>query len=151
MLLTAFRFTWASKAAARTPMRRRMVRDADREQVAVCAFTCDAKLPAISLNGDHLGEPVSVGNPRFSEAFDLRSVDPKLARELFDENMQEWLLATRLYGWTAADHRLHFEVPSHDAVVVGECEATVQGWMGRMPQDLREHLRLPAAPFELRA
>jgi hypothetical protein len=144
--MVSFRHTWLSETAAKAQMSRGMVLDNDREQEAVCAFVLDAKLPSISLNGDQLGEPVSLGNQRFAEVFDLRSTEPQQAYQLFNERVQEWLLATHPYGWTVQGNVVRFHVPTHDAILVGECEATLHGWLDRIPKELREFMGLPDMP-----
>lgn len=144
--LVSFRYTWLSEAATRAQISRGMVLDNDREQEAVCAFVLEAKLPGISVNGDEIGEPVNLGNHHFSEVFDLRCTDPKLAYQLFNERVQEWMLATRPYGWTVQGSVVRFHVPTHDAIMVGECEAALHGWLDRIPKELREFMGLPDIP-----
>lgn len=144
--MVSFRYTWLSDTAAKAQMSRGMVMENDREQLPVCAFILDAKLPGISLNGDQLGEPVNLGNPRFAEAFALRSTEPQQAYQLFNERVQEWLLATRPYGWTVQGNIVRFQVPTHDALLVGECEATFHGWLDRIPKEIREFMGLPDMP-----
>lgn len=144
--MVAFRYTWLSETAAKTQMTRGMVLDTDRESEAYCVFILDAKMPDISLNGDPLGEPVNLGNPRFAEAFNLRSTEPQQAYQLFNERVQEWLLASKPYGWTVRGNTIRFHVPKHDELIVGECEATLHGWLDRVPRELREFLRLPEMP-----
>lgn len=144
--MVSFRYSWLSEAATKSGMSRGMVLDHDRESEAVCAFVLDAKLPGISLNGEELGEPVNLGNHRFSEVFALRSTDPQQAYQLFNERVQEWLLATRPYGWTVQGNIIRFHVPTHDAIVVGECEAVLHGWLDRIPKELREFMGLPEMP-----
>jgi len=144
--MVSFRYTWISDAVQRAHLHRGMVLDHDREQEALCAFILDAKLPSISLNGDEIGDYVNVGNPRFNDNFTLRSTDPQLAYQLFNERVQEWLLDTRPYGWTVSGNIVRFHVPTHDAVLVGECENTLHGWLDRIPRELRQFLSLPEMP-----
>jgi len=144
--MVSFRYTWLSGIAAKSRISRGMVLDNDRESEAVCAFVLDGKFPGISLNGEDLGEPVNLGNHRFSEVFALRSTDPQQAYQLFNERVQEWLLATRPYGWTVRGNTIRFHVPVHDAIVVGECEAALNGWLDRIPKELRELMGLPQMP-----
>lgn len=144
--MVAFRYTWLSDAAARAQITRGMVLDTDRDTEPVCAFILGGKLPGISLNGDDLGEPVNLGNARFAETFALRSTDPQLAYQLFNERVQEWLLAKHPYGWTIQGGLVRFHVPTHDALLVGECEAALHGWLDRIPRELREYLSLPEMP-----
>ncbi len=144
--MVSFRYTWVSVAATRSTMSRGMVLDTDREQEAVCAFILGSDLPDISLNGDELGEPVNLGNRSFGEAFNLRSTDPQRAYQLFNERVQEWLLATRPYGWTVRGNVIRFDVPTHDALVVAECEMILHGWLDRIPRDLRKSMGLPDMP-----
>ncbi len=149
--MVAFRYSWLSEAAARAEISRGMVLDTDRDSEPVCAFILDARLPGISVNGEELGDPVNLGNPRFAETFALRSTDPQLAYQLFNERVQEWMLATHPYGWTVNGGTVRFHVPTHDALLVGECEAALHGWLDRIPRDLRDYLKLPtlAAPAHL--
>jgi hypothetical protein len=144
--MVSFRYSWLSETAAKTHISRGMVMENDREQEPVCAFVLDAKLPGISVNGTEIGDPVNLGNHRFSEVFDLRSTDPQQAYQLFNERVQEWMLATHPYGWTVEGNIVRFDVPTHDAIVVGECEATLHGWLDRIPKELREFMGLPEMP-----
>ena len=102
--------------------------------------------PDLSLNGDPLGGPVTLGNQRFTESFTLRSTDPKQAYPLFNDRVRDWLMTVRPYGWTVRGGRVRFNVPSHDPVLVGECERTLYGWLGRVPLQLREVMGLPTVP-----
>jgi hypothetical protein len=144
--MVSFRYTWLSETVHRTQMSRGIVVDNDREQEPLCAFILDAKLPPMSLNGEEIGDFVNLGNPRFNDVFTLRSADPQLAYQLFNERVQEWLMATRPYGWTVSGNIVRFHVPTHDAVLVGECEATLHGWLDRIPRELRDFLGLPQMP-----
>jgi hypothetical protein len=144
--MVAFRYTWLSANAARSQMSRGMVLDTDRDQEAICAFVLGADLPDVSLNGEELGEPVNLGNRTFGEVFNLRSTDPQRAYQLFNERVQEWLLATKPYGWTVRGNVVKFDVPTHDALVVAECEMILHGWFDRIPRDLRKTLGLPDMP-----
>ncbi len=145
--LVAFRHTWLSDALNGTLIPRTVVVEDDREQEAVCAFDLvGARIPDLSLNGDPLGGPVTLGNRRFIETFTLRSADPQQAYQLFNDRVRDWLMTTRPYGWTVRGGRVRFHVPSHDPVVVGECERTLYEWLGRVPQQLRDVMGLPAVP-----
>ena len=119
--LTAFRHTWLSDALNGTLIPRTLVVEDDREQEAVCAFDLvGARIPDLSLNGEELGGPVTLGNQRFIETFALRSTDPRQAYQLFNDRVRDWLMSRRPYGWTVRGGRVRFHVPSHDPVVVGE-------------------------------
>lgn len=145
--LMAFRHTWVSDALNGTLVPRTVVVEDDREQEAVCAFDLvGTRIPDLSLNGDPLGGPVTLGNQRFTEAFTLRSTDPQQAYQLFNDRVRDWLMTRRPYGWTVRNGRVRFHVPSHDPVVVGECEHTLYEWLGRIPEQLRDVMGLPAVP-----
>lgn len=148
--MVSFNYTWLSDVAARTQLTRGMVMDSDREREPVCAFVLDSQLPDLSLNGEELGVPVQLGNFRFADNFALRSTDPQQAYQLFNERVQEWLLETHPYGWTARGNVIRFHVPTHDASVVAECEAILHGWLDRIPPRLREQLGLPEMPSLVR-
>lgn len=148
--MVSFNYTWLSDTAARTQLTRGMVMDSDREREPVCAFVLDSQLPDLSLNGEELGAPVQLGNFRFADNFALRSTDPQKAYQLFNERVQEWLLETHPYGWTARGHVIRFHVPTHDASVVAECEAILHGWLDRVPPSIREELGLPEMPALMR-
>ena len=142
--LVAFRHTWLSDALNGTLVPRSVDVEDDREQEAVCAFDLvGARIPDLSLNGETLGGPVTLGNQRFTETFLLRSTDPQQAYQLFNDRVRDWLMNRRPYGWTVRDGRVSFHVPSHDPVVVGECERTLQEWLARVPLPLREVMGLP--------
>lgn len=142
--MVAFRHTWVSDAFNGTLIPRTVVVDDDREQQSVCAFDLvGARIPDLSLNGDPVGGPVTLGNQRFIETFTLRSTDAQQAYQLFNDRVREWLMTTRPYGWTVRSNRVRFHVPSHDPVVVGECERTLHEWLGLVPRQLREVMGLP--------
>ncbi|HAM44284.1 MAG TPA: hypothetical protein DCM67_04575, partial [Propionibacteriaceae bacterium] len=144
--MVSFNYTWLSESAARTQLTRGMVMDSDRQSEPICAFILDSRLPDLSLNGEELGAVVKLGNFRFADNFQLRSVDPQQAYQLFNERVQEWLLETHPYGWTARGNVIRFHVPTHDASVVAECEAILHGWLDRIPPASREQLGLPEMP-----
>lgn len=144
--MVSFNYTWLSETAARTQLTRGMVMDSDRQSEPICAFILDSRLPDLSLNGEELGAVVKLGNFRFADNFQLRSVDPQQAYQLFNERVQEWLLETHPYGWTARGNVIRFHVPTHDASVVAECEAILHGWLDRIPPTSREQLGLPEMP-----
>jgi hypothetical protein len=144
--MVAFRYTWLSDVAVNSKMSRGMVLETDREQEPVCAFVLDSKLPDLSINGESLGEPVNLGNREFAEAFDLRSTDPQQTYQLFNERVQDWILNVRPYGWTVRGNIIRFEVPTHDALVVAECETILHGWLDRMPREVRRSMGLPEMP-----
>ena len=149
--MVAFRHTWISEALNGTLIPRTVVVDDDREQEAVCAFDLvGARLPDLSLNGDLLGGPVTLGNQRFIETFALRSTDPQQAYQLFNDRVREWLMASQPYGWTVRGSRVRFHVPSHDPVIVGECERTLHEWLSRIPPQLGEVMGLPVLPEDPR-
>jgi hypothetical protein len=142
--MVAFRHTWVSEALNGTLVPRSVVVERDREQEYVCAFDLvGARIPDLSLNGDPLGGPVTLGNQRFIETFTLRSTDPQVAYQLFNDRVREWLMSNRPYGWTVRSNRVRFHVPSHDPVVVGECERTLREWLDRVPSELRTVMGLP--------
>jgi hypothetical protein len=142
--MVAFRHTWLSDALNGTLIPRTVVVEDDREQEAVCAFELvGARIPDLSLNGESLGGPVTLGNQRFTETFTLRSTDPQQAYQLFNDRVRDWLMASRPYGWTVRNGRVRFHVPFHDPVVVGECERTLHEWLARVPQELRDVMGLP--------
>lgn len=142
--LTAFRHTWLSEALNGTLIPRTVVVDDDREQEAVCAFDLvGARIPDLSLNGEELGGPVTLGNQRFIETFTLRSTDPRQAYQLFNDRVRDWLMNRRPYGWTVRGGRVRFHVTSHDPVVVGECERTLHEWLSLVPEQLRDVMGLP--------
>jgi hypothetical protein len=142
--MTAFRHTWVSDALNGTLIPRSVVVERDREQEYVCAFDLvGARVPDLSLNGDPLGGPVTLGNQRFIETFALRSTDPQVAYQLFNDRVREWLMSNRPYGWTVRSNRVRFHVPSHDPIVVGECERTLHEWLDRVPSELRKVMGLP--------
>lgn len=144
--MVAFRYTWLSESAYKAKMTRGMVIDSDRESVPVCAFFFDAELPEFSLNGERVGQPMALGNPRFDDSYTLRCSEPQLVFQLFNERVQSWVLSTRPFGWTARGNMIRFDVPTHDALLVGECEHFLYGWLDRVPAQLREYLHLPDMP-----
>lgn len=144
--MVAFRYTWLSETAAKTQMTRGMVLDTDRESEAVCAFILEAKLPELSVNFEEVGDPVNLGNHRFAEVFNLRCSDSHQAYQLFNERVQEWMLASHPYGWMVRGNIVRFNVPTHDAIVVGECEASLHGWLERIPREFREFMGLAEIP-----
>ncbi|HEY3546393.1 MAG TPA: hypothetical protein VGK17_09905 [Propionicimonas sp.] len=46
----------------------------------------------------------------------------------------EWLLAMNPRGWTVQQRVVVFEVEKHDQLLVDACEATLRGWLGRIPR-----------------
>lgn len=145
--MVAFRHTWLSDALNGTLIPRTVVIEDDREQEAVCSFDlAGARIPDLSLNGEELGGPVTLGNQRFIETFALRSTDPQQAYQLFNDRVRDWLMTSRPYGWTVRGGRVRFHVPFHDPVVVGECERTLHEWLSRVPKELREVMGLPDVP-----
>lgn len=149
--LVAFRHTWLSDALNGTLIPRTVVIEDDREQEAVCAFDLvGARVPDLSLNGEPLGGPVTLGNQRFTETFTLRSTDPQQAYQLFNHRVRDWLMSTRPYGWTVRNGRVRFHVPSHDPLIVGECERTLHEWLSQIPSQLRDVMGLPVVPERAR-
>ena len=145
--MMAFRHTWISEALNGTLVPRSVVLDDDREQEAVCAFDLvGARIPDLSLNGEPVGGPVTLGNQRFTETFSLRSTDPQQAYQLFNDRVRDWLMTTRPYGWTVRNGRVRFHVASHDPITVGECERTLHEWLRRVPPQLRDVMGLPVVP-----
>jgi len=145
--MMAFRHTWVSDALNGTLIPRTVVVERDREQESVCAFDLvGGRIPDLSLNGDPLGGPVTLGNQRFIETFTLRSTDPQQAYQLFNDHVREWLMTTRPYGWTVRSNRVRFHIPAHDPVLVGECERTLYEWLSRVPPQLGAVMGLPPVP-----
>ena len=59
----------------------------------------------------------------------------------------EWLLATAPRGWTVQDRVVVFEVEEHDQLIVDACEATVRGWLGRIPRFVWADRGVPVPPY----
>ncbi|MGC3993172.1 MAG: hypothetical protein QM779_03430 [Propionicimonas sp.] len=121
--------------------------ETDNHSEAVCGFQLPFVLPSISFNGGHVGPKVRFESSDFNAAFTVRTEDAKFASDVTHPRMMEWLLATRPGGWTVQAHVVTFDVRQHDLLLVDGCEATLRGWLGRIPRFVWQDLRVPVPPY----
>lgn len=106
----------------------------DNHSEPVCGFLLPFELPGLSVNGRRLGDKVAFESVDFNRAFTVRAEDPRFASDVLHPRTMEWLLATNPRGWTVRQRVVVFEVESHDQLLVDACEATLRGWLGRIPR-----------------
>ncbi len=106
----------------------------DNHSEPVCGFLLPFDLPGLSVNGRRLGHKVAFESEAFNRAFTVRTDDPKFASDVIHPRTMEWLLATMPRGWTVQQRVVVFEVEKHDQLLVDACEATLRGWLGRIPR-----------------
>ena len=70
----------------------------------------------------------------FNRAFTVRTEDQEFASDVIHPRTMEWLLATGARGWTVQQRVVVFEVEAHDQLLIEACEATLRGWLGRIPR-----------------
>jgi hypothetical protein len=121
----------------------------DNHSEPVCGFVLPFALPGLSVNGRRLGRKVAFESTAFNKAFTVRAEDPKFASDVIHPRMMEWLLATDPIGWSVSGQVVVFEVGRHDTLVVDACEATLRGWLARVPGFVWEDLGLTPPPFAL--
>ncbi|HRA76362.1 MAG TPA: hypothetical protein PLE12_09020 [Propionicimonas sp.] len=121
----------------------------DHHSEPVCGFVLPFAVPGLSVNGRRLGRKVAFESTAFNEAFTVRAEDAKFASDVIHPRMMEWLLATDPVGWTVSGQVVVFEVGRHDTLVVDACEATLRGWLARIPGFVWEDLGLTPPPFAL--
>ncbi|MFT4110276.1 hypothetical protein [Propionicimonas sp.] len=121
--------------------------ETDLHSEPVCGFRLPFALPSISLNGGHVGPKVRFESSDFNAAFTVRTSEAKFASDVTHPRMMEWLLATRPCGWTVQAQVVSFEVRQHDLLVVDGCEATLRGWLGRIPRFVWQDLGVPAPAY----
>lgn len=106
----------------------------DHHSEPVCGFLLPFDLPGLSVNGRRLGHKVAFESEAFNRAFTVRTEDPKFASDVIHPRTMEWLLSTVTRGWTVQQRVVVFEVEEHDQLLVDACEATLRGWLGRIPR-----------------
>ena len=126
-------------------LRTRTVTDDHSEPV--CGFLLPFSLPGVSVNGRRLGSKVTFESNDFNRAFKVRTDDPKFASDVIHPRTMEWLLATTPRGWTVQDGVVVFEVEDHDQLIVDVCEATLRGWLGRIPRFVWADRGVPVPPY----
>ncbi|MBA3021485.1 hypothetical protein [Propionicimonas sp.] len=115
---------------------------------AICVFTLPYELRTLSVNGAWSGDRVRFESDDFNDAFKVRAEDAKFASDVIHPRMMEWLLATRpASGWSIAGQMVAFEMRSHDTFAVDANEATLRGFLGRIPRFVWADLGLPVPPF----
>ncbi len=114
---------------------------------AVCGFVLPFTFPALSVNGNRVGERVRFESAQFNDAFTVRTADPKFASDVIHPRTMEWLLARRPRGWTVLGQVVSFEVEKHDLLIVDDCAEVLRGWLGRIPRFVWEDRRLPCPPY----
>jgi hypothetical protein len=119
----------------------------DNHSEPVCGFLLPFDLPGLSVNGRRLGEKVAFESADFNRAFKVRAEDPKFASDVLHPRTMEWLLATTPRGWTVQQRVVVFEVEKHDQLLVDACEATLRGWLGRIPRFVWADLGLTVPPY----
>ncbi len=119
----------------------------DHHAEPVCGFILPFDLPATSVNGHRLGEKVAFESEDFNRSFTVRAVNPRFASDAIHPRTMEWLLATRPRGWTVTGPVVVFEVEDHDLLLVDACEATLRGWLGRIPRFVWADLGLAVPPY----
>jgi hypothetical protein len=119
----------------------------DNHSEPVCGFLLPFDLPGLSVNGRQLGHKVAFESDAFNRAFTVRTDDPKFASDVIHPRTMEWLLATAPRGWTVQGSVVVFEVEKHDQLLVDACEATLRGWLGRIPRFVWDDHGLPIPPY----
>ncbi|HEX5336076.1 MAG TPA: hypothetical protein VFW55_09355 [Propionicimonas sp.] len=119
----------------------------DNHSEPVCGFLLPFDLPGLSVNGRRLGEKVAFESAEFNRAFTVRAEDPKFASDVIHPRTMEWLLATNPRGWTVQQGVVVFEVEDHDQLLVDACEATLRGWLGRIPRFVWADRGLTVPPY----
>jgi hypothetical protein len=130
---------------SRGQLRTRTVTDHHSEPV--CGFLLPFDLPGLSVNGRRLGHKVAFESEAFNRAFTVRTDDPKFASDVIHPRTMEWLLATTTRGWTVQQRVVVFEVEKHDQLLVDACEATLRGWLGRIPRFVWADHGLTVPPY----
>jgi hypothetical protein len=119
----------------------------DHHSEPVCGFLLPFDLPGLSVNGRRLGHKVAFESEAFNRAFTVRAEDPKFASDVIHPRTMEWLLSTVTRGWTVQQRVVVFEVEKHDQLLVDACEATLRGWLGRIPRFVWADHSLPVPPY----
>jgi hypothetical protein len=119
----------------------------DEHSEPVCGFLLPFGLPGLSVNGRRLGNKVSFESNDFNRAFTVRAEDPKFASDVIHPRTMEWLLASSPRGWTVQDRVVVFEVEDHDQLIIDACEATLRGWLGRIPRFVWADRGVPVPPY----
>jgi len=119
----------------------------DEHSEPVCGFLLPFTLPGLSVNGRRLGDKVNFESNDFNRAFKVRTDDPKFASDVIHPRTMEWLLATTPRGWTVQQQVVVFEVEDHDQLIVDACEATLRGWLGRIPRFVWADRGVPVPPY----
>lgn len=119
----------------------------DYHQEPMLGFTLPFSVPAISLNGQRLGERVRFESADFDRAFVVRSENPRFASDITHPRMMEWLLGAPRRGWSVSGRVVWFEVEDHDTLIMDSCESVLWGWLGRFPRFVWDDLGVEAPPF----
>ncbi len=119
----------------------------DHHSEPVCGFLLPFQLPGLSVNGRRLGHKVAFESEAFNEAFTVRTEEPKFASDTIHPRTMEWLLASPPRGWTVQGGVVVFEVEEHDHLLIDACEATLRGWLGRIPRFVWADLGLTVPPY----
>ena len=114
---------------------------------AVCGFLLPFDLPGLSVNGRRLGDKVAFESDDFNRALKVRAEDPRFASDVFHPRTMAWLLAAEPCGWTVLGRVVVFEVEKHDHLLIDLCEATLRGWLGRIPRFVWADLGLTVPPY----
>lgn len=116
---------------------------------AVCGFVLPFELPAFSVNGDRVGQKVTLESQEFNRRFRVRSASPRFASDVLHPRTMEWLLNSSPPGWTVNGRVVHFEVTDHDQLQVEACQTALRGWLGRIPRFVWHDLGLTVPPFHV--
>lgn len=119
----------------------------DQHSEHVCGFQLPFSLPGLSVNGRRLGAKVAFESDSFNRAYKVRTEDPKFASDVIHPRTMEWLVATGPRGWTVQGRVVVFEVEDHDQLIVDACEATLRGWLGRIPRFVWADRGVPVPPY----
>ena len=119
----------------------------DHHSEPVCGFLLPFALPDLSVNGRRIGRKVAFESETFNQVFTVRTEEPKFASDVIHPRTMEWLLATSYRGWTVQGNAVVFEVEKHDHLLIDLCEATLRGWLGRIPRFVWADLGLTVPPY----
>lgn len=119
----------------------------DHHSESVCGFLLPFDLPGLSVNGRRLGHKVAFESEAFNRAFTVRTEDHKFASDVIHPRTMEWLLSIVTRGWTVQQRVVVFDVEEHDQLLVDACEATLRGWLGRIPRFVWADHGLTVPPY----